>query len=859
MIPIKLSLRNFMCYRDRVTLDFEGIHLACLCGNNGAGKSALLDAITWALWGEARSTARKESQAGDDLIYIGQDEMEVELDFRVGAEHYRALRKRSKGRPGRSGQTVLELQISTPVGFRTITGNSQRETQQRIRDLLRMDYTTFINSAFLLQGRADEFATKKPSERKEILGEILGLSIYDQLQERAREHYREKEERANELTAALKRIEEELAHKEQYQDEFQQATVALQGLESRIVTQETALQELRGACQELQTKKQALAEIKGRLKEFQEAKNSLESQIAQQRQRIQEHETLLMEEKAIQQGYSQFLAAQKLNEDLSQSFRQFHLLTSQIDKLERAVNEARHGLLAEQQNHQGRAKLLEAIAQKIPQIERELQQAQKQLEGLPRLHEELEKKKTLEQELSNQTHLLKSANIQLREEMKALKGKIDLLNQGDARCPLCESELGIGGRERIQKKYEAEGKAKAETYRANERQIQTLEKEWQALKAELTQTETELNRKRTLCQGMIMALERSLDEARRNSAEAAQSQRLAAEIGEKLARADYAPAEQTALQSLRAQITSLSYDQAKHEAAVAKVKELGKYQELHRKLEEARSLLAVEQQSLAQNQKQLDHWHLAIQSETERQARLSQEVSVLPDLEARLAREEITYRGLTNQRTELQRRLWQAQQKLAHCAELEEQKKVTLDSLRRASREKEIYEELVRAFGKGGIQALLIESALPEIEEEANRLLNRMTDNRMHIKLETQRDTKKGNTIETLDIKTSDELGTRSYELYSGGEAFRINFALRVALAKLLARRAGAPLPTLVIDEGFGTQDNSGRERLVEAINSIQNDFEKIIVVTHIDELKDQFPVRIEVTKTAEGSRLSVN
>ncbi|NDJ86748.1 MAG: hypothetical protein GYB66_12750, partial [Chloroflexi bacterium] len=76
--------------------------------------------------------------------------------------------------------------------------------------------------------------------------------------------------------------------------------------------------------------------------------------------------------------------------------------------------------------------------------------------------------------------------------------------------------------------------------------------------------------------------------------------------------------------------------------------------------------------------------------------------------------------------------------------------------------------------------------------------------------------------------------------------------------SQLLARRAGAQLRTLFIDEGFGTQDESGRERLVEAINAIQEDFDLILVITHIDELRDAFPVRIEVEKLAGGSRIRV-
>jgi exonuclease SbcC len=125
----------------------------------------------------------------------------------------------------------------------------------------------------------------------------------------------------------------------------------------------------------------------------------------------------------------------------------------------------------------------------------------------------------------------------------------------------------------------------------------------------------------------------------------------------------------------------------------------------------------------------------------------------------------------------------------------------------------------------------------------------------MHVRIETQREIKTGEVREALDIIISDELGSRPYELYSGGESFRINFAIRIALSRLLARRAGAQLRTLFIDEGFGTQDARGREHLVAAINTIQDDFDRILVITHIDELKQAFPTRIEVTKTPQGSQ----
>jgi exonuclease SbcC len=189
---------------------------------------------------------------------------------------------------------------------------------------------------------------------------------------------------------------------------------------------------------------------------------------------------------------------------------------------------------------------------------------------------------------------------------------------------------------------------------------------------------------------------------------------------------------------------------------------------------------------------------------------------------------------------------------------------------RRAAFEKECEEfqrqigrhrTLERAFGKDGVPALLIEQALPQIEDKANELLDRLSDGQMSIRFATQteyKDKRRDDLRETLDIQISDSAGIRNYEMYSGGEAFRVNFAIRLALSKILAQRKGARLQTLVIDEGFGSQDTQGRQRLIEAINLVKDDFAKILVITHLDELKDAFPTRIEVQKTERGSTLQV-
>jgi len=182
MLPLRLEIRNFLAYRQPDPVNFEGMHLACLTGPNGAGKSTLLDAITWVLWGQART------RSDDDLIYQGQTDMLVQLDFLQHETRYRVVRKRQKGKNARTGRSALELYVWDEAlnQFETITAPSIADTQKKIIGLLRMDYDIFVNSAFLQQGRADAFTIKTPSRRKEILGEILGLDQWKDYEERAK-------------------------------------------------------------------------------------------------------------------------------------------------------------------------------------------------------------------------------------------------------------------------------------------------------------------------------------------------------------------------------------------------------------------------------------------------------------------------------------------------------------------------------------------------------------------------------------------------------------------------------------------------------------------------------------------------
>ena len=172
MIPHKLSLKNFLSYKEpQEPLDFSQMHLAVLIGQNGHGKSALLDAITWALWGKARAS-------DDALMHLGSSEMQVDFEFMLNDQRYRVERKRH--RRGRTSKPRLDLFIwdEGEARWQPLTESSARATQRKIEDILRMDYDTFVHTAFLKQGEADAFTTASPKERKLLLGKVLNLAQY---------------------------------------------------------------------------------------------------------------------------------------------------------------------------------------------------------------------------------------------------------------------------------------------------------------------------------------------------------------------------------------------------------------------------------------------------------------------------------------------------------------------------------------------------------------------------------------------------------------------------------------------------------------------------------------------------------
>ena len=853
MIPLRLSVKNFMCYREDVpVLDLDGVHVACLCGDNGHGKTALLDAMTWALWGQARARTQEE------LVHQGQLDMAVELDFMAHDQRYRVSRRHSRSARSKQGATILEFQVLTGNGARPITGNVMRDTQKLIHQTIHMDYETFTNTAYLRQGDADRFTTSGPAKRKQTLAEVLDLSYFEGLEERARERRRALQDKLTALQGWIELRQQEAARKPEYELQLAQVNESLSALAPGIETQQRKVEDLRRSVATLFVQRQELDSLSRRVQDGQRDISQLEVQVRQRDEGVRSLEDVLRKEVEIRERFAALESSRGDLERLDAALALKSDLDGQRAASERELAVHRERLSGQAETLRTRiGQELEPRARSIPEIEEGLALVGREQAALA--DQELQAARMRDE--THQTNAMavevELANERLRDEMEETRKKFDMLERGDSQCPLCRQALGPDGQAHLRVEYENLGMESKRRFQENAGRHDELVRKHGGLEVDLAALEATVNRVREETQRRSATLGRDLEAAKRAREELGPALVQLQQAETALREQDFAPEMRTRLAQADAQLSALAYDSDAHRRVREDVKQLQGWADLERTLRDAVQRLPTDRAALEDSRQMLDRRQQEVARAIERKGELEAEIQGLPSLESALMEAEEAYRQQTGRRDEALVKQGGLQQHIETCTTLERELRRQEEERSRLQDERAIYDELTVAFGRNGIQALIIETAIPQLEADANGLLERLTDRRMSLKLQLQEGRKDGRTglpSEELDIKIADEVGTRSYETFSGGEAFRINFALRIALSKLLARRSGAPLPILFIDEGFGSQDSAGQERLIESIQSIQDDFQKIIVITHLDQIKQSFPVRIEVTKTDRGS-----
>lgn len=863
MIPLRLRVSGFLSYREPVELDFTSFELACISGPNGAGKSTLLDAITWALFGQARK--RDES-----LINLQSKAAEVALTFSYEGAVYRVERSIARGKTSTldfqvrlaDGDHDAEAAENAGPAWRPLTERTLRDTQGRIESILRLDYETFVNASFFLQGKADQFAQQTPARRKEVLSSILGLESWEAYRSSTAEERRHLEGDVGALEARRAEIAAELAKETPRRQRLLELEAEFQRLDETRKSQEAAVDSIR----------QALAAFDQQRKTLQAMGEALErsrSQLASMRTRLAERESvrraaaeLTGHADEVRARYVSWQAARKGLQEWEEAASAFH----QQDQLRRPLLESIAAEKARLEQELSGLKIedQERASQAISAVE-----LTARLEGLRTSIADLEGQATQREQLQAQLAAaqqsqssMQAENEALRPEMESLRARIDTLEAAaGASCPLCGQPLSPDHRRATLEALQAEGRQRGDRYRLNRSALEELATEIGRLEQQLVPLVGLDDQRREQATEAARLAERAESLAAAVQSWQATGRKRFVEIQQLIGSGSYASAERKILATMDAELAKLGYDAAAHDAARQSESELRTVEEEYHSLEAAMAALAPLEDEIRNLSSEVAARGVEV-SALEADVRGAK---ALADSTAQvttdLAGAEGALLQLREQQNTLNREIGAARQKVA-----------VLDDLRRRDTEYEAARQslaiqigqhrvLERAFGRDGVPALLIEQALPEIESKANELLDRLSDGRMSVRFVTQtgyKDRKREELRETLDIQISDGAGVRDYELYSGGEAFRINFAVRLALSEVLAARKGARLQTLVIDEGFGSQDEQGRQRLIEAINLVKSDFALVLVITHLEELKDAFPTRIEIEKTESGSQARI-
>ena len=349
MIPKYLKISGFLSYYEPVELDFTGFGLACITGSNGSGKSSLLDAMTWALFGQAR---RRDDSLIHDLVDSNSSvkAAEVTFDFDYEDSQYRIKRSKSRGKTAQ-----LEFYIMNKKGvWRAISEHSLRETETAIQNVLRLDYETFINASFFLQGKADYFTQKRPTERKKILSSILGLEIWETYRERAVVNRREIEKKLGALDSRLEEINNELDQEVERNKRLSQLEGDLEKMVELRKQKEINLQNARKLAAVLNEKRLMVEALKKQL-------DNARLQLAQFEQRLDENRS----------SQERYLGEVEAAEEIESQYQQWKDLCAALENWDRiALDFKQHEIMRAEplmEIESARARLLQEQSHLIQQ------------------------------------------------------------------------------------------------------------------------------------------------------------------------------------------------------------------------------------------------------------------------------------------------------------------------------------------------------------------------------------------------------------------------------------------------------------------------------------------------------------
>jgi exonuclease SbcC len=747
-----------------------------IVGPNGSGKTTLLEAIAWAIYGVPAVRGDKDSIRRHGAP--GRSRVSVSLEFRLGPHEYTVDRTLYGAELKQDGRVVA---------------NSLKAVSDRLGRVLGMSHAEFFNTYFTGQKELAVMAALGKAERAAFLSRVLGYERLELAQQRVRE-------RRNAIAAELKGLEAGLPDKSQLETERTQAQQRL--ADARQVA--TAARDAQRAAE------QALAKEQPRWKEWEERRDrirSLESERAMAEHAV---EGARQEFNRLDKELAEARRAQRELDRLAGELKPFKALKTEQVKLERqqrddAARQADVAQLAELTRAQEALdKRIGELAATTAALERAEVEARQLGERLAQAEQEVERQRAewvreREAAATRRTELLKQY-----DEVKHHRDDIERLGP-EGKCPTCGRPLGAehaGVLQELEAQLAAivdDGKwlrQRGEQLADPPEAVRTAERARDAISGEARQASERA--------GVLRA---QAEERARLAAQRSNAAKRATELETKIAarasgydaaRHDAVRAELTRLEPVVREATLL---ESRARLAESLVKEaVQAEQELSGREQRARQLVeAIKADGFSEEK------FRAAKTRFERVRGALQEAE-LAAVEAGgvlMRAEEVV--------AETQRRLAERATREHHIEDLKAHRR--------------LHDELDRAFSE--LRAELNAAMRPEIAELASGFLADLTDGR----------------YDTVDL-TEDYTLTVIADgvpkpVISGGEEDVANLVLRLAISQMIAERAGQPLSLLVLDEVFGSLDESRRQHVLTLLRRLGDRFPQVILITHVDQIRE--------------------
>jgi exonuclease SbcC len=875
MLPLKIIIKNFLSYGEiPQEIDFQGHKFVCLSGANGNGKSALLESIFWTLWGFARKN--QGISKNDELVmHTGSDEMFVELFFAINNKKY--LVKRSCKKKNKKLITDLQFFYQEELEFKNLTSSHQKETQDLINKIVGVNYETFINTAFLRQGMSNEFSKKTPKERKDLLGKILGIEKIQELREKILEDIRIKAEQINVLNQTKQNIFIKYSKSD------------LEKIKEDLFYNKKIFLEKK---EELKKKKENLSNVEKKINEF----NSKNSQIINEDKNL----NLLIEQKKslIKETISDYKKQKNI-------IYKINLLKIKFKDLDTNIN------FTDLQN------LIDLTKNeiKILDISIETNRTESNIKTKKLFEDSYKKKTHLQNEISN----LKSKKFEINENIKLLEdenkkhaieiesfknkfdyvekflneikshtkkikqleklkiiffykkkkslNKINILelisNEEKKECIICKNYFDINKNE-IFKKNIKESIILIKNYKdKTERKINLIKDKISIYTKLIDYKNKNL---KEISQDIINKDKRNIKTSENNNKifklknEIIEHEKNLFEKENLIKKIDNLFEKENNIISENFKKIEIEFNIKKNNltqrlSCLNEIKDQYKILtefELKDKNKDFKNIITKTFEEIKEIKNKIKNIYekisiLLLEKKTNE--------IIIKNIKNEIEENEKTlnefYETLTQEYAIYTTNEDDTNSKIKKITDLEKE-------INELNEYYKIRSKLAYILDKDSLQAAIIEDSIPELEQEANNILNVLTNGRSSIFIESIKDLKSGNPKETLDIMISDHTGIRHYEFFSGGESFRIDLSLRIALAKILAKRSGTPIKTFIIDEGFGSQDEVSLELVIKTIYKLQYEFDLIILVSHLPFVKDEFSTNFIVNKNSFGSVISI-